>query len=125
LPVIALGSSHKVNKLTVVCQYNLDDYGKTVAEATGVGKTVEDLEKSQQSTSDDHVFNRYVNDWIMAKLDWKASKTEEKIVPITIDKDIHSKTMGCEIKAGLVIGTRAIVTSYAENGSIVETINIG
>lgn len=93
-----------------------------LCEAHGVGLTPDEfaLKFTPDNSVPAYVWNS--NEALAARLGWKIIKTTQTYEPIVATKDIHSKTLGDEIKAGKVTGLKAIVITLAEtsNGAKVE-----
>lgn len=56
------------------------------------------------------------NAWICGKLGWKLKEWKQEIVPVRAEKDIFCKSTNGILKAGEIIGKKAIVTTTTEEG---------
>ena len=66
-----------------------------------------------------------VNGWLCDKLHLDVVSQTQKCVPKYSDQDIHSTTLGMDIKAGVATGMSAVVTTTTKQGIILETECIG
>jgi len=126
LPAAIVGASHKVTKLECFTQYNVDDYGKALCEAHGVGLSKEEFEK--QITKNASVGPAYVwnsNEWICGRFGWKIKKTTQELLPTLQEHEIPSKSYGTAVKAGNATGMKAIVKTETTDGILIETTMVG
>lgn len=124
LATVVVGCTHKATKLECFTQYNVDDYGRALCEAHGVGLSKEEFAKNiSENATPAYVWNS--NEWICSALGWKIKKTSQVLLPTTADKEINSKSYGKTIPAGTATGMKAIVTTETEQGVTIETTMIG
>lgn len=134
------GATHKIDKIKGSSSYNVEDYGIALAKAHGAGLTLEDFEKEVASADNitpeerqklietgefapSYMWN--TNGWLCDKLGLHVKSQVQKCVPIVRDEDIHSDTLGMDIKAGLATGMSAVVTTETEEGIVIESECIG
>jgi hypothetical protein len=124
LPSLLMGSSHTVKKIQGLIQYNVDDYGRALCEAHGVGLNKEEFAINiVQNAFPSYVWNS--NEWICSKMNWKIKKTSQEILSMTSESQVISKSLGSSIPAGNSLGLKAIVTTELVNGIVIETHMIG
>ena len=134
------GSTHKITKILGKSSYNVEDYGIALAKAHGAGLTLEQFEKDIASADEisdsereeiiksgeyapSYMWN--VNGWLARKLGLHITKQTQKCVPQIAKEDLHSTTLGMDVKKGMATGMSAVVTSQTEEGVVLETQCIG
>ena len=134
------GASHNITKIKGSSSYNVEDYGIALAKAHGAGLTLEEFE--EQIASADNITEEErlklintgqfmpsymwnVNGWICDKLGLHVTSQTQKCVPQTYSEDIDSSTLEMTVKAGMVTGMSAVVTTLTEEGITFETECIG
>lgn len=135
-----VGASHNVTKIKGSSSYNVEDYGIALAKAHGAGLTKEEFEKDVASFDEmteekrnkliengeyapSYMWN--VNGWLCDKLGLTVVSQTQKCVPQFNSYDIESSTLGMTVKAGMVTGMSAIVTTETKEGITLETECIG
>lgn len=106
--------------------YNVDEYGMALANAHGCDLTPEEFERKiahPEVFEASYAWNSV--EAICSKLHLVIRSITQKHVPITLDHDIYSETLGKDIKAGRVIGMSAVVTAETAQGITVEEETIG
>ena len=66
-----------------------------------------------------------VNGWLASKLGLHVIHQTQKCIPETYNEDIHSETLGIDIKQGMATGMSAVVTTETEEGIIIESKCVG
>jgi 4-hydroxy-tetrahydrodipicolinate reductase len=69
------GSTHKTDKIRIITSFNIDDYGKVLADIHGVGLTSEEF-KDKFAKDVKPMYMWMSNEWIAKKLNKKILKTE-------------------------------------------------
>lgn len=124
LPACVLGSSHTVSRIKGLVQFNVDDYGKALCELHGVGLSQEDFAtKISSSEAPSYIWNS--NEWLANSMGWQIRSIKQDLLPVVLDKEIHSKTFNGNIAAGFASGMKAVVVTECENGIVIETEMIG
>lgn len=118
------GAAHRIDRIEVMTRYNLDDYGRSLAEHHGAGMTVEAFEQTV-ATQDTPPFNWHVNEWLCARFGWTIRTQKTAFVPTIETETVRSTCLELDIPTGSVTGMRAIVTTETQEGPVVETQIVG
>ncbi len=135
-----VGASHNIKKIKGSSSYNVEDYGIALAKAHGAGLTKEEFQNQIASADEvseeernkviesgeyqpSYMWN--VNGWLCDKLGLTVVSQTQKCVPQFNDYDIESSTLGMTVKAGMVTGMSAVVTTKTKEGITLETECIG
>lgn len=134
------GSIHNITKIKGSSSYNVEDYGIALAEVHGAGLTLAEFDEKIAKPSElsneeikkqvaegtfapSYMWN--VVGWIADKLGYHITEMSQKCVPQTNVKDIHSTTLGMDVKAGDATGMSAVVTAKTAEGVEIEAECIG
>lgn len=109
-----------VQKISGEVSYDVEHYGKALAEAHGVGYDQEKFAKEIANATDLPSYSWMTAEAICSKMNWSIKRITQKNVPIVLDKAISSKTMERTIRAGEAIGMSAVATVETIQGPIVE-----
>jgi len=133
-------STHNITKIKGESWYNVEDYGIALAKAHGAGLTLEEFEKEVASADNISLKERQniidsgeyqpsymwnVNGWLASKLGLTVINQTQKCIPETYHEDIHSETLGMDIKQGMATGMSAVVTTETKEGITLETKCVG
>lgn len=131
LIAVMAGTTHKITRIKGSSSYNVEDYGIALAKAHGAGLSLEEFDKEIASSDNITAEERSTlieqgkflpsymwnaSAWICDKLGLTITSQEQKCIPITYEEDIHSDTLGMDIKAGDAIGMSAVVTTKTAEG---------
>lgn len=134
------GSIHNITKIKGSSSYNVEDYGIALAEVHGAGLTLAEFDEKIAKPSElsneeikkqvaegtfapSYMWN--VVGWLADKLGYHITEMSQKCVPQTNVKDIHSTTLGMDVKGGDVTGMSAVVTAKTAEGVEIEAECIG
>ena len=134
------GSIHNITKIKGSSSYNVEDYGIALAEVHGAGLTLAEFDEKIAKPSElsneeikkqvaegtfapSYMWN--VVGWLADKLGYHITEMSQKCVPQTNVKEIHSTTLGMDVKAGDATGMSAVVTAKTAEGVEIEAECIG
>ncbi len=134
------GTTQIITKIKGSSSYNVEDYGIALAKAHGAGFTSEQFDKeiaandriseeernkiiNSGNYTPSYMWN--VNGWLCDKLHLDVVSQTQECVPQYSENDIHSTTLGMDIKVGTATGMSAVVTTTTKQGVILETQCIG
>ncbi len=125
MPTLMMAGMNQIKKIKGAASYNVEDYGLALAEAHGAGFDLErfDREIAQAESFPSYMWN--AGEAICAKMGWTIQNISQKNVPITLDEDVHSDTLGRIIPAGDAIGMSAVTTIKTYQGPSLELECIG
>lgn len=116
MPYLVAGGVNKITRMEGVVSYNVDHYGMALAKAHGVGLSAEQFDKEIASAESFPSYMWNAAESLCAKMRWTIASIQQKSVPIILDKDIYSETMGETIKAGIATGMSAVTTIQTHQG---------
>lgn len=116
LPYLVAGGVNKINRVEGIVSYNVDHYGMALAKAHGVGLSAKEFDKEITSAESLPSYMWNAAEGLCAKMRWTISSISQKSIPIILDKDIYSETMGETIKAGFATGMSAVTTIQTHQG---------
>ena len=134
------GSVHNITKIKGSSSYNVEDYGIALAEVHGAGLTLEEFDEKIAKPSElsaDEIKRQVENGtfapsymwnvvgWLADKFRYHITEVSQKCVPQTNVKDIHSTTLGMDVKAGDATGMSAVVVAKTTEGVEIEAECIG
>lgn len=134
------GSVHNITKIKGSSSYNVEDYGIALAEVHGAGLTLEEFDEKIAKPSElsaDEIKRQVENGtfapsymwnvvgWLADKFGYHITEVAQKCVPQINVKDIHSTTLGMDVKAGNATGMSAVVVAKTTEGVEIEAECIG
>lgn len=134
------GTTQKITKIKGSSSYNVEDYGIALAKAHGAGLSNEEFDKeiaandriseeermeiiNSGNYTPSYMWN--VNGWLCDKLHLDVVSQTQECVAQYSNGDIHSTTLGMNIKAGYATGMSAVVTTTTKQGITLKTQCIG
>lgn len=134
------GSTHDISMIKGSSSYNVEEYGIALADAHGVGLTLDEFDDkiasvdnisdserniliSQRKFLPSYMWNTV--GWLADKFNLNITEIKQKCVPIVAPRDVFSSTLNKEIKEGCSLGMSAIVTAKTKEGIILEAECIG
>ncbi len=133
-------STHKITKIKGSSSYNVEDYGKALAEVHGAGLTIAEFNAKIASLDDISTEERekliqnreYTPSYMWNTVGWLADKLHltpkslnSKCIPTTCNSDLYSETLNMEIKEGNATGMSAVAILETEEGITIEAESIG
>lgn len=119
-PALMAAGMNSIKKISGEVSYDVEHYGKALAEAHGVGYDKSKFEKEISNAKDLPPYSWMTAEAICSKMGWTIQEIYRKNVPIVLEKDIPSKTMGRTIRAGEAIGMSAVTVVKTNQGHTVE-----
>uniref|UniRef100_A0A7S2MPR1 Dihydrodipicolinate reductase N-terminal domain-containing protein n=1 Tax=Helicotheca tamesis TaxID=374047 RepID=A0A7S2MPR1_9STRA len=122
---------HRIEKLEGGLQYNVDQYGKVLAIAHGVGLTEEEFyapETGPGLTSPTSYPKSYVynsNEWFAAALGLTVAKTEEVKSPTKASVELYSEAIDRTIPIGQCTGMTVTATTTTKEGVTIIGKQVG
>ncbi|QRN97595.1 dihydrodipicolinate reductase [Archangium violaceum] len=124
LITVLAGSTHRIDRIVGLTQYNVDDYGSAVAQKHGVGLDPDTFAtKIGASNTPAYVWNS--NEWLCARLGWRVRDMRQQLLPTTHTEALRSTSLGREIPAGHATGMKAVVVTETHEGPVIETHCVG
>ncbi|WNG42727.1 hypothetical protein F0U60_00415 [Archangium minus] len=82
LIAVLAGSTHRIDRIQGLTQYNADDYGSALAQKHGVGLDLDTFAmRIGASNSPSYVWNS--NEWLCARLGWRVRSMRQQLLPTT------------------------------------------
>jgi hypothetical protein len=105
--------------------YNVDDNGKTLATAHGVGLTKAEFDKHIVKKPQDVSYVYNTNEWFVAALGLNLVKTVEVREPTFSERELRSKAADKMIPAGDCTGMKVVATTTTKEGVTIVSQQIG
>ena len=134
------GSMHSITKIKGSSSYNVEEYGIALADAHGVGLSLDEFDKNIASVDNisDEARNVLINQrkflpsymwntvgWLADKFGLTITDIRQKCVPIIAEEDVYSDTLKKSIKKGDALGMSAVVTATTKENIKLEAECIG
>ncbi|CDW71734.1 UNKNOWN [Stylonychia lemnae] len=104
---LLVGISHKVDKILMKIQFNLDDFG--AGDEDGVGLSVEEFKEKFYQSKEEFSYIQPPVEALAYKLGWKVLSISQRDEPTLAPIDIQSNQHGI-IEQGRATGHKAIIT---------------
>ena len=116
---------HRMDALEGSLQYNVDDYGKVLAIAHGVGLTKAQFQRDiiQKPQAKSYVYN--TNEWFVSAFGLTLLKTTEVREPTFSKNELQSVALKKTIPAGDCTGMKVIATTTTKEGICFVAEQIG
>lgn len=119
-PTLMAAGMNNVKKISGEVSYDVEHYGKALAEAHGVGYDKERFKSEIANAADLPSYSWMAAEAICSKMNWSIKRITQSNVPVILEKEVLSKTIGRRIKASEAIGMSAVVTAETFQGPVVE-----
>ena len=108
-----LGASHRIERVTGRCRWNVDDYGPEVAGHLRIGAAREAFERYVAASGWPEFVARQTLEALVARLGLGIASISSDVEAVTLDERITCHALSREIPPGHVIGTidRTVVTT--------------
>lgn len=125
MPALMMSGMNKIEKIKGAASYNVEDYGLALAEAHGAGYDLEkfDNEIAKAESLPSYMWN--AGEALCSKLGLTIQNISQKSIPVTLDEDIYSETLGRTIPSGDAIGMSAVTSIETHQGIALEVECIG
>lgn len=100
-----LGASHRVDKVTGHCTWNVDDYGPEVARHLFIGRSKEDFDHHVATSGWPAFVARQTLEALVARLGLTTRQISSEVTALTSHETTHCETLGLSIPPGCLIGT--------------------
>ncbi|CAM3714072.1 dihydrodipicolinate reductase [Erysipelothrix urinaevulpis] len=125
MPCTVAGGVNSLKTIKGAVSYNVDHYGIALAQAHGTGFDLEKFDKEIGSAESFPSYMWNAGEAICARMNWSINSISQKSVPIVLEHDIYSETLGKTIPKGDAIGMSAVTTIHTNQGIKLEVQCIG
>ena len=100
-----LGASHRVDRVTGHCMWNVDDYGPAVANHLFIGQSKAVFDQFVASSGWPEFVARQTLEALVARLGLTVKSIASDVAAVTLEEPIQSRSLKTEIPAGNMVGT--------------------
>lgn len=115
-----LGASHRVDRVTGHCRWNVDDYGPEVAGHLFIGETKAAFEEFVATSGWPEFVARQTLEALVARLGLTVKAITSDVSAVTFDAPIYSRSLNKEIPAGNMVGTIDRTVLSTQEGPLFE-----
>lgn len=119
------GTAHRIDKISGLVSWNVDDYGAQVARDARIGDTVAAFHSYIEEHGWPPSFARNSLECVVSSLGLSISKIEERTEPEVAEEDRYATSLALTVPAGDVIGHADIITIETHQGITLEMKMIG
>jgi len=114
------GGSQKINVLEGTTNYNLEEYGISMAKSYGVDFNIDEFNKKigQNNLLPSPIWN--AAEWLAARLGWTVKNINQKLVPIIADQSTISSVLNKTIPPGDCLGLTASINLETNDGPVIQ-----
>ncbi|HOE81253.1 MAG TPA: dihydrodipicolinate reductase [bacterium] len=114
------GGSQKINVLEGTTNYNLEEYGISMAKSYGVDFNIDEFNKKigQNNLLPSPIWN--AAEWLVARLGWTVKNINQKLVPIIAEQPTLSSLLNKTISAGNCLGLTVTINLETNEGPIIQ-----
>lgn len=108
-----LGASHRVDRVSGHCMWNVDDYGPEVANHLFIGQSKAAFEQFVASSGWPEFVARQTLEALVVRLGLTVKTITSDVTAVTFREPIHSRSLKTNIPAGNMVGTidRTVVST--------------
>jgi len=122
MAVVLGASSHRIDHIRVVLQYDAD--GPRLAESHGIGLDLASFEPVV-AASETQFYTAPVAEWLCAAFGWTVADVRTGIAPVLSERAVHWPFCGLEITPGRATGMAATSLATTHEGPTVECHCVG
>lgn len=110
------GTCHKIKSVNIKSKYNVNDYGKVVAQDMQVGETIDNFYENIQKQGANPSYVRFCIEAIISDLGLTVMEIKQQTKPNTADVELACTALNTVIKKGEIIGLTKTVEVVTEQG---------
>lgn len=118
------GGSHRIDSITGLARYNVDDYGPEVARSHGVNLSKEEFDREEEKQEIPSFMIMCVES-ICSAIGWTIKELSQKNMPTVSSMDLHVKSTDTKVPAGKATGRKEIVEATTNTGVKIKVELVG
>lgn len=110
------GTCHKIKSINIKSKYNVNDYGKVVAQDMQVGETIENFYKNIEKQGANPSYVRFCIEAIISDLGLTIKQINQQTKPNTADVELECTALNTVVNKGDIIGLTETVEAVTDQG---------